>query len=194
MAFSLGNSLGRMAHRVLGRPIAHAGALRPRSVCDTGAVAEENQAEVRAITDAGAFIMGRNMFGPDRGEWTSTGRVGGVTSRPITPRCSSSPIVSGKNSPWRAGPPSTSSPMASTPHWNGPGPPPTSATSPSPGGAGTVNQYLAAGLVDELRVHVTPSIIGGGSRLFDGVPPMAFEQVSARGATGVTHIVYRPVR
>ena len=31
--------------------------------------ATENQAEVDAITDAGAFIMGRNMFGPDHGEW-----------------------------------------------------------------------------------------------------------------------------
>ena len=31
--------------------------------------ADENQAEVDAIVDAGAFIMGRNMFGPDRGEW-----------------------------------------------------------------------------------------------------------------------------
>jgi len=29
----------------------------------------ENQAEIGAIVDAGAFIMGRNMFGPDRGEW-----------------------------------------------------------------------------------------------------------------------------
>ncbi|MCA1735471.1 MAG: dihydrofolate reductase family protein [Actinobacteria bacterium] len=62
------------------------------------------------------------------------------------------------------------------------------------GGPGTVNQYLAAGLLDELRVHFTPSIIAGGERLFDGVPPMAFEQVSARGANAVTHIVYRPVR
>jgi dihydrofolate reductase len=62
------------------------------------------------------------------------------------------------------------------------------------GGAGTINQYLAAGLIDELRVHITPTIIGAGERLFDGVPPMAFEQESGRGATAVTHIVYHPVR
>jgi hypothetical protein len=41
---------------------------------------------------------------------------------------------------------------------------------------------------------VTPTIIGSGERLFEDVPPIAFEQVSSRGATGVTHIVYRPVR
>jgi dihydrofolate reductase len=31
--------------------------------------AEENQDEINAITSAGAYIMGRNMFGPGRGEW-----------------------------------------------------------------------------------------------------------------------------
>jgi len=62
------------------------------------------------------------------------------------------------------------------------------------GGPATVNQFLAAGLIDELRVHVTPTIIGAGERLFDGVPSAAFEQVSSRGTSIVTHLVYRPVR
>ena len=36
----------------------------------------------------GATIMGRNMFGPIRGEWgTQTGRAGGATSRPTTAQC-----------------------------------------------------------------------------------------------------------
>ena len=62
------------------------------------------------------------------------------------------------------------------------------------GGVSTINQYLAAGLIDELRLHITPSIIGSGERLFDGVPPMALEQMSSRGTSLVTHVVYRPVR
>jgi dihydrofolate reductase len=37
------------------------------------------------------------------------------------------------------------------------------------GGAGTVNQYLAAGLIDELRLHIAPVVLGAGERLFDGV-------------------------
>jgi dihydrofolate reductase len=61
------------------------------------------------------------------------------------------------------------------------------------GGASTINQYLSAGLIDELRVHITPITIGSGERLFEGVPPMAMEQVSSRGTSLVTHIVYRPV-
>ena len=62
------------------------------------------------------------------------------------------------------------------------------------GGAETVNQYLAAGLLDELRLHVTACILGAGERVFDGVPPQALERVSVRAASLVTHITYRPVR
>ena len=35
------------------------------------------------------------------------------------------------------------------------------------GGADVVNQYLAAGLVNELELHVTPILLGGGARLFE---------------------------
>jgi len=37
-------------------------------------------------------------------------------------------------------------------------------------GATTVNQYLAAGLVDELRLHIVPFTLGAGTRLFEGRP------------------------
>ncbi|MEV7225591.1 dihydrofolate reductase family protein [Polymorphospora sp. NPDC051019] len=59
------------------------------------------------------------------------------------------------------------------------------------GGAATVNQYLTAGLIDELRLHVVPVTLGHGDRLFDGVPPLRLEQVSARQASLVTHLTYR---
>ena len=62
------------------------------------------------------------------------------------------------------------------------------------GGASTVNQALAAGLVDELRLHVAPVVFGSGERLFEGVPPMRLEQVSTRATQHVTHQVYRVVR
>jgi dihydrofolate reductase len=51
---------------------------------------EANAAERARLTAAGAFVMGRNMFGPGRGAWTRTGRAGGATSRPTTRRSSSS--------------------------------------------------------------------------------------------------------
>jgi dihydrofolate reductase len=60
------------------------------------------------------------------------------------------------------------------------------------GGADTINQYLAAGLVDELELHIAPLLLGGGARLFDGVgPDLRLEQVRAVEAPGVTHLKYR---
>ncbi|WP_244170287.1 dihydrofolate reductase family protein [Amycolatopsis tolypomycina] len=61
-------------------------------------------------------------------------------------------------------------------------------------GPTTVNSYLAAGLVDELRLHVAPYTLGGGVRLFDGVPPLNLEQIDARATTSVTHLRHRVLR
>jgi dihydrofolate reductase len=62
------------------------------------------------------------------------------------------------------------------------------------GGAATVNQYLAAGLIDELRLHVAPLILGAGERLFEGVTDVELEPVSVRGTDLVTHLTYRVPR
>jgi dihydrofolate reductase len=61
------------------------------------------------------------------------------------------------------------------------------------GGAATINQYLAAGLLDELRLHVAPFTAGvsSGSRIFDGVPSIQLDAVSARPTKHVTHLTYR---
>ena len=60
------------------------------------------------------------------------------------------------------------------------------------GGASVINQYLAAGLVDELDISIAPVILGAGERLFAGVGPGAvkLEQTRAVDAPGVTHIKY----
>jgi dihydrofolate reductase len=62
------------------------------------------------------------------------------------------------------------------------------------GGASVVQQYLAAGLLDELLVSVVPIFLGGGARLFDnlGEPKPRLRQVQAVEAPGVTHIRYVP--
>jgi dihydrofolate reductase len=157
-------------------------------------VPDENRSEIEAITAAGAFIMGRNMFASDRGEWDLewTGwwgdeppyhapvfvlahrerddleMEGGTTFHFVTDGIEAA--LEGA----RAAAGDENVAIA--------------------GGPNTINQYLAAGLVDELRMHVTPTIIGRGERLFAGVPQMELEQVSSRGTSTVTHIVYRPVR
>jgi dihydrofolate reductase len=63
------------------------------------------------------------------------------------------------------------------------------------GGADAINQYLAAGLVDELELHVVPILLGGGERLFDGVnPDLKLEGLRAVEAPGVAHLKYLVVK
>ncbi len=62
------------------------------------------------------------------------------------------------------------------------------------GGANTVNQYLAAGLVDELWLHIIPVTIGAGSRLFEGVPNLNLDPIEVSGTSVVTHIRYNVLK
>lgn len=41
---------------------------------------------------------------------------------------------------------------------------------------------------------MTPHVLGGGERIFDGVPPQRLERVAVRATPLVTHMTYRPVR
>jgi dihydrofolate reductase len=152
--------------------------------------AAENAEELAALTDAGAFIMGRNMFGPGRGEWdlSWTGwwgpeppyhapvfvlthherepveMAGGTTfhfvTTGITDALERARAAAGDRNVAIAG------------------------------GAATVNQFLAAGLVDEVRLHVTPVVLGQGERLFDGVGRTELTQVGVRHTGTVTHLRY----
>jgi dihydrofolate reductase len=176
----------------------HQSAERPLGDIDEGVLhrwmfdtPEENQAEIDAITAAGAFIMGRNMFGPIRGEWSGDWNgwwgpnppyhrpvfvlthharkplemEGGTTFNFITDGIESAleraRAAAGDRPVHIAGGPSTS------------------------------NQFLAAGLVDELRLQISPAIIAHGERLFEGVPNLELETISVRPASLVTHVHYR---
>jgi len=61
------------------------------------------------------------------------------------------------------------------------------------GGASTVNQYLAAGLIDELWLHIAPVTLGSGERIFDGAD-VTLVPVAARHTDLVTHVRYRVSR
>jgi dihydrofolate reductase len=61
------------------------------------------------------------------------------------------------------------------------------------GGADTVRQYLDAGLVDELQLHIAPVLLGAGNRLFDGIAPGLRELAPTRvldSPYGVAHLRY----
>jgi dihydrofolate reductase len=58
-----------------------------------------------------------------------------------------------------------------------------------PGGASVIQQCLNAGLLDELQVHVVPVLLGGGTRLFDGLDePVELEPTRVICSPAVTHL------
>ncbi|HWM09715.1 MAG TPA: dihydrofolate reductase family protein [Solirubrobacteraceae bacterium] len=59
------------------------------------------------------------------------------------------------------------------------------------GGASAVRQYLAAGLLDELQLHLVPIVLGAGERLFEDVGHPAITPIEVVTSPRVTHITYR---
>jgi dihydrofolate reductase len=62
------------------------------------------------------------------------------------------------------------------------------------GGAKAVQQYIAAGLLDELYLHIVPVILGGGERLLENVGDPKLEPIEVVASPAVTHVKYRVVR
>jgi len=62
------------------------------------------------------------------------------------------------------------------------------------GGARTVQQYLAAGNLDELYLHIVPIVLGAGERLLEHVGDPTLEPVRVIASPVVTHVKYRIVR
>jgi dihydrofolate reductase len=59
------------------------------------------------------------------------------------------------------------------------------------GGAKVIQQYLAAGLVDELSLHVAPVLLGAGKPLFDGIGRVGLERTRVIESPFATHLRYR---
>ncbi|MFD1827111.1 dihydrofolate reductase family protein [Mumia zhuanghuii] len=155
---------------------------------------EANQAEVDELAAYSAVIMGRNMFGPVRGEWDRPWNgwwgddpvfhapVFVLTHHAREPQ----PMEGGTTYHFVTS--GIESALAQAREAAGGG------DVSILGGADTINQYLAAGLVEELRLHVVALTLGAGARLFEGVPPLALEQVKSRASKSVTHLTYVPVK
>ena len=153
--------------------------------------AEKHAEVIEKITDAGAFIMGRNMFGPDRGEWDLEWNGWWGPEPPYH-----GPVFVLANRP-RA---SLTMEGGTTFHFVTDGIHAALERARAAagdrdisvaGGAHTVNQYLAAGLIDELRLHIAPVIVERGERLLAGVGDPKLTPVSVGGSDLVTHLTYR---
>jgi dihydrofolate reductase len=59
------------------------------------------------------------------------------------------------------------------------------------GGASTIQQFMAAGLLDEIQIHLVPMLLGGGVRLFGHPGTLGLEATRVVDSPGVTHLKYR---
>ncbi|MGO4300787.1 dihydrofolate reductase family protein [Leifsonia sp. RAF41] len=158
--------------------------------------ADAHKAEIDAITTAGAYVMGRNMFGPVRHEWPAPDEPFGDWAG------------------WWGDEPPYHAPVFVLTHYARE---PLTLTGTTfsfvtdgihaaveqarelageadvsiAGGAETLNQALWAGIVDELRLHIVPLTLGAGERVFDRVPPLDLELVRERVTPEVAHLTYR---
>ena len=155
--------------------------------------AGESTAEVAAITEADAYIMGRNMFSPGRGEWDPEWKGWWGEDPPyhapvfVLTHHEREPLPREGGTTFNFVTDGIASALDHARAAAGAG------NVAIAGGATTINQFLAAGLIDELRLHVVPFTAGlsAGSRVFDGVPPLDLVVVSARNTQHVTHLTYR---
>jgi dihydrofolate reductase len=144
--------------------------------------------------DIGAIIMGRNMFGGRPGPWADDPWKGWWGDDPpfhmpvfVLTHHARAPLecVGGTTFTFVTDGPAAALEVARAAAG--------SAGIAIAGGASIARQYLAAGLVEELTIHLVAALLGAGVRLFDGppLPAAGLEQVRVVEAPGVTHLTYR---
>jgi dihydrofolate reductase len=151
---------------------------------------EENAAEIAEIVNAGAFIMGRNMFGPIRGEWSGDWRGWWGEEPPyhapvfVLTHYPREPLVMDGTTFYFVTD-GVASALEQAREAAG------DANISIGGGADTIRQFLNAGLIDELRLHTAPILVHEGERVFDGVGDITFEPLGTTANSLVTHTRYR---
>ena len=156
------------------------------------------EADKRLLEDlhanTGAHVMGRNMFGPGRGEWDLewTGWWGEEppyhapvfvlthherATLPMRGGTTFTFVTDGIESALQQARDAAGSRVVEI-----------------AGGAAAVRQYLAAGLLDELVLHLVPVVLGAGERLLEGLDGLALQPVQVIPSETVTHLRYRVLR
>jgi dihydrofolate reductase len=154
----------------------------------------KHKKEIDAILDAGAFIMGNNMFGPkdrrNKPEWKGWWGDNPPYHAPVfvLSHTERKPIEMEGGTTFIFVTDGIESAFKKAKEAAG------DRNVKIMGGANTVNQYLAAGLIDELWLHIVPVTICSGSRLFEGVPQLRLEPTEVSGTSVVTHIRYNVLK
>jgi dihydrofolate reductase len=150
--------------------------------------------EIEAILDAGAFIMGSNMFGPEdrrddpswKGWWGDNPPYHAAVF--ILSHKEREPIEMEGGTTFFFVNDGIESALSKAKEAAG------ERDVKIMGGANTVNQYLKAGLIDESWLHMVPVTVGEGTKLFDGVPGLEMEEIEVSGSSVVTHIRYKVLK
>ena len=145
-----------------------------------------------ATENVGAYILGRNMFGGGRGDWGDGSWKGWWGDEPpyhapvfVVTHHAREPLPMEGGTTFHFVTDGIESALKQAQAAAG-----DRAVSIA-GGATTVRQYLAAGLLDELLVHVVPVVLGDGERLWDGLGGLAAEPTEVIASPTVTHVRYR---
>jgi dihydrofolate reductase len=163
---------------------------------DGGIVNESSAVVAEAIENIGAVIMGRNMFGGS-GAWGDDPWNGWWGDDPpfhapvfVLTHHAREPLVLGGGTTFFFVTDGIESAFAQARQAAG------DKDISLAGGANAIQQFIRAGLVDELLLHLVPVVLGGGERLLEDLGPAAsrWEIVRTVQAPGVTHLTYQPLR
>jgi dihydrofolate reductase len=157
-----------------------------------------SEADVAAAADLlaprGAYVMGRNMYGPVRGPWTSFDGDwrGWWGEEPpyhapvfVLTHHAHDPVVMAGGTTFFFVTDGFEAAYAQALEAAAGG------DVRIAGGASTVRQAFAAGVVEELTLDVAPVLLGAGERLFDGVTDPGLEPVEVGASPLATHVRYR---
>ena len=161
---------------------------------DGGATGVDDEFAARGFENIGAWILGRNMFGPVRGAWPDNDWKGWWGDTPPY----HTPVFVLTNHP-RA---SISMNGGTTFHFvtDGIQSALRQATAVAGakdirlgGGVATIRQYLNAELVDDMHLVQSPTLLGAGENLFAGIdlPRLGYQFVDCVRTPGATHIIIK---
>jgi dihydrofolate reductase len=140
----------------------------------------------------GAFILGRNMFGPIRGDWPDDAWKGWWGDNPpyhaptfILTHHARDPIVMEGGTTFHFVTGGIEAALEKAKEAAG------DQDVKIGGGVSTVRQYLRAGLVDELHVAISPVVLGRGEAMFEGIdlPGLGFRVTEHAATEFATHVV-----
>jgi len=168
----------RMFHRMIGKP--------------GGSKGVDNDYATRSMDGFGAFIMGRNMFGPVRGDWPDDQWKGWWGDDPpyhaptfVLTHHARDPIEMQGGTTFHFVTDGIEAALERARAAAG------GKAVKIAGGVSTVRQYLEAGVVDEIHLAISPMVLGRGEAMFAGIdlPALGFSVIERQATEAAMHVV-----